>query len=386
MPLKVSLHAPTELMDGWLISAAVQKAATTRKHDIVLWHSFAKRALELAPYLTSQQLGYLYYGFGKSLFLNEDFYRTLVQYTEPLLPELGSSSLMCVVWTLNRLQLRHSQFLTKLASVVAEKIDDLRVTDLVKICNGLARLDVCPPMLKQCISERMTDRLEALYAQDFRNAVNALAMFHLYDERTQIYIMERFSKIFICARPQHLRQALSCAVVMRVVTQHVWLKLHKSTRNFYTRLSTRKIHHPEHKPSDFHWDVSNILAKLGVSHRNSFYWGCYWIDIGEVEERKNCWFVDGPCCFYTGTTQYTNKVKLQHRILESLGWEIRRVPWFKWVDVLNSTNDKMLYIKHLSQCKATGDTTLKTEPLDSTEIRQKLRIIKNHYAAAATTT
>lgn len=37
MPLKVSLHAPTELMDGWLVSAAVQKAATIRKHDVALW-------------------------------------------------------------------------------------------------------------------------------------------------------------------------------------------------------------------------------------------------------------------------------------------------------------------------------------------------------------
>lgn len=379
MPLKVSLHAPTELMDGWLVSAAVQKAATIRKHDVALWHSFAQRVLELAPTLTSQQIGYIYYGFGKSRFLNYNFYQELGQRIEPALNGLTSSSLMCLVWALNRLQIRNVPLLSKVASVVAEKIDEIRVTDLIKICNGLAKLDMCSPSYKQAISEKMVERLETIYAQDFRNVINPITFVNLYDERTQKYIVERFSRTFICARPQYLQQALSTAVAMRVIHSRVWLELDKSVRNFYTRLSLRKIHQPLHKPSAFHWDVSNSLAQLGIAHRNTFYWGCYWIDIGEVEERTNCWFVDGPCCFYTGTTEYTSKIKLQHRMLENLGWNVRRVPWFKWVDVMDSTEDKLAYISDLRKAATSGEFLTNVDKLEYIEIKRKLEKIRKRF-------
>ncbi|CDR95387.1 secretory protein, putative [Babesia bigemina] len=367
MPIKVSLHAPTELMDGWLLSAAVQKAAVIRKHDVRLWHSFVKRVLDLSSHLTSQQIG-----FGKSRFLNKHFYDELMKQTEPVLSTLSSSSLMSIVWALNRLQIRETKFLTR-------RISELRVADLIKICNGLGRLDICNPVFKKVISENMVERLQTIYAQDFRNVINAVAMIYLYDERTQKYIMERFSKTFICARPQYLHHGITTAVAMRVLMPDVWSQLDRNTREFYTRLSTRKIHLPLNKPSAFHWDVSHALGRLGIAHRNSFYWGCYWIDIGEVEERKNCWFVDGPSCFYTGTTHYTNQVKLQHRVLENLGWSIRRIPWFKWID-LTSNDGKVSYVRNLRNSPAAGEVLTNDEWMDSAEIAIKLSKIKKHFS------
>ncbi|KAK1442909.1 hypothetical protein BgAZ_304270 [Babesia gibsoni] len=376
MPMKVSLHSPVDLMDGWLISAAVQKAATIRKHDISLWHSFARRVLELSPLLNGQQIGYIYYGFGKSRFLNEDFYKELSTRIEPVLASLGSSSLMCVVWALNRLQIRHLPFLSKVSSLVAEKIEEIRVSDLIKICNSLTRLDVCVPAYQKAVSENMVRRLDTIYAQDFRNAMNAVTIVNLYDDQVQKYIMERFSKTFICARPQHLHQALAAAVALRTLHPLVWKNLDKSAISFYTRLSMRKLHLPLHKPSLFHWDVSSSLAELGIAHRNSFHWGCYWIDIGEVEERTNCWFVDGPCCFYTGTTEYTNKIRLEHRVLENLGWNIRRVTWFNWVDVMDNAKDKVDFLRQLRNSEPLGEFLPKSYDLEPSEIRMKLKRIR----------
>nr|BAN64499.1 secretory protein, putative [Babesia bovis] len=197
MPQKVSLHAPVDIMDSWSISAVVQKAATVRKHDSHMWYNFGNRVIELAPTLCPQQIGYIYYGYGKSRFYNKHFYEKISEYSAPLLSNFPSSSLMCVVWCLSRLQLRQTAFLNRLASVVADKFDSLRTTDLMKICDGLARLDITTPYLKQQIADKMIGRLDSLYAQDFRNAMNDVTLFHMYDEKNQIYIMERFPRYII---------------------------------------------------------------------------------------------------------------------------------------------------------------------------------------------
>ncbi|KAK2197753.1 RAP domain [Babesia duncani] len=317
LPEKVSLHTPPELLDGWLLSAAVQKAATIRKHDVKLWFNFSKRAIELGSTLNSQQLGYIYYGF-----LNVNLYKELMKFTEPMLSTLSSHSLMTVTWALSRVQVRNPDFLSKYSSEIAAKIDDIRTTDLIKICNSLAKLDGYNSTLMQCLSEKMIDKLETIYAQDFRNVVNDLSIINLYDEKTKIYTLTRFSKIFICARPQHLQQAFASAVAVRVLLPRVWSQLDKNVKSFYTRLSMRNIPQILHKPSPFHWDVSNCLAEMGIHHRNTFYWGCYWIDIGEVEQRTNCW------------------------VLENLGWNVKRVPWFKWAEMINDTQAKINYLTY----------------------------------------
>nr|AAX57271.1 putative secretory protein SE long form [Theileria annulata]AAX59907.1 TaSE long form [Theileria annulata] len=385
MPAKVSLHSPLDLMDGWLLSAAVQKAATLRKHDLKLWHGFGNRLLEVSHTLTGQQLGYVYYGFGKSRFLKPSLYEEMMKFTEPMLPTLNSHSLMCIAWALARVQIRNEQFLSRYSLEVGTRLDEIRTTDLIKICNSLSKLDGYTNYLKEKLSEKIVEKLECLYAQDFRNAVNLLSIIHLYDERTQIYLLSRFSKIFICARPQHLQQAYCSAVAIRVLLQKVWAQLDKSVKAFYTRLSMRKIQQCLRRPSELQWDVSNILAKMGIHHRNTFYWGCFWIDIGEIKDKSNCWFIDGPSCFYTSTTSYTNKVKLQHRILNNLGWNIRRVQWYKWVDYMNDTEDKINYIRKLRESECLGEF-IHEDQLDPLEIKQKLDKIKQYINSNETQT
>ncbi|CDJ64503.1 hypothetical protein, conserved [Eimeria necatrix] len=62
LPQKVSLHADPREMSPAYLSAAVQKAATLRKHDAALWFGFSRRAQQVADSCTPQQLGYLFYG------------------------------------------------------------------------------------------------------------------------------------------------------------------------------------------------------------------------------------------------------------------------------------------------------------------------------------
>ncbi|XP_026194476.1 uncharacterized protein LOC34623146 [Cyclospora cayetanensis] len=62
LPQRVSLHADAAEMNPAYLSAAVQKAATLRKHDAALWFGFARRAQDVADSCTPYQLGYLFYG------------------------------------------------------------------------------------------------------------------------------------------------------------------------------------------------------------------------------------------------------------------------------------------------------------------------------------
>ncbi|KFG65344.1 RAP domain-containing protein, partial [Toxoplasma gondii RUB] len=111
----------------------------------------------------------------------------------------------------------------------------------------------------------------------------------------------------------------------------------------------RRIPQRARRPSPLHWDVSNALAKLGVFHRNTFQWGCFWIDIGEIDDRRQCWFVDGPSDFYSSTNEYTEANKLQHRILSELGWNIRRVRWNDWVQLGTDMDAKVEYLRKLRE-------------------------------------
>uniref|UniRef100_A0A0G4I116 RAP domain-containing protein n=1 Tax=Chromera velia CCMP2878 TaxID=1169474 RepID=A0A0G4I116_9ALVE len=45
------------------------------------------------------------------------------------------------------------------------------------------------------------------------------------------------------------------------------------------------------------------------------------------------WFVDGPSNFYSGSLKYKEAVKLKHKVLSLLGWEIRRIRWDEWLEV-----------------------------------------------------
>merc|ERR1712118_474921 len=43
--------------------------------------------------------------------------------------------------------------------------------------------------------------------------------------------------------------------------------------------------------------------------------------------------VDGPSAFYFTSNQYFPAVKLRHRLLSSLGWDVRHVRWDDWINL-----------------------------------------------------
>ncbi|SCL99502.1 RAP protein, putative [Plasmodium chabaudi chabaudi] len=376
LPMNVCLTSQVNLMDGQYISACVQKAATLRKHDYALWKGYSERILEISNTLTPQQIGYIFYGMGKSGFLNMPFYNIFLNSVENSLDNFYSHPLMCVAWALNRLLIRKEEFLKKLCQCVINKFDEIRIKDLIKINTSIAKLGIDDKNYKTFINKNIINKLETIFAQDFRNVINDVTLINLYDDEVKKYILTRFSNMFICARPQHYKSAYKSAVAIRVLYPHVWDSLTNKVKSFYVRLSMRRIPESARTPSEFQWEVSDCLAKLGIGHRNTFLWGCYFIDIGETNEKRNCWFVDGPSSFYTATNQYTESVKLQHRILYDLGWNIRRIVWIDWLNMGNDISQKIEFIKKQRNNEPLGQNLIHTPVIHPDEIASKLKELK----------
>ncbi|KAI4837939.1 heptatricopeptide repeat and RAP domain-containing protein [Plasmodium brasilianum] len=376
LPMNVSLTSQVNLMDGQYISACVQKAATLRKHDFELWKSYSERILEIRETLTPQQVGYIFYGMGKSRFLNTDFYDHMLKYVGKNLNNFYSHPLMCIAWSLNRMLIRKEEFFNEFCKTVISKFDEIRIKDLIKINTSIGRLGIMDKNYKNFMNRHIINKLDTIFAQDFRNVVNDITIINLYDDEAKKYILTRFTNMFICARPQHYKSAYKSAVAVRVLYPHVWNSLSTKVKSFYVRLSMRRIHDSSRKPSDFQWEVSTCLARLGIAHRNTFLWGCYYIDIGEINEKRNCWFVDGPSCFYTSTNMYTEHIKLQHQILYDLGWNIRRIVWLDWLKLGNDINQKIEFVKTVREKEPLGKTLNHFPLLKPDEIKNKLRELK----------
>lgn len=351
LALPVTLTSDTSLMNTQYITGCVQKAASLRKNDVKLWHGYSKRILELQDELEAEQLGYILWGYAKSSFLDGNFYREIMPTVKARLPEFQSHALMSLMWCMKQVKWKDRDLLTSVAQHTLDSIDALRPSDFIKVSNALASLGLRNTSLCERISGVAIAKFEETFAQQFRDAVNPVAIGCLWNDEVSQYILERFQRIFITARPHHLLKAYESVVVARVQAPQVWRALPHDTKQFYVRLSQRHIPDIGQEPSSLHWDVSRHLAELGEAHRNSFRWGPFGIDVGleelEDDERRRCIMVDGPSSFYFGTDQYLPPKKLQHRMLSSLGWDIRRVRWDDWVDLELDGEKKRPYLETL---------------------------------------
>ncbi|CDJ52303.1 hypothetical protein, conserved [Eimeria brunetti] len=75
--------------------------------------NFSRRAQEIADSFTPQQLGYLFYGFGKSRFLDPPLYDCLLRFAVSALEGFSSHAIMAVPWALSRVAIRDPYALTQ---------------------------------------------------------------------------------------------------------------------------------------------------------------------------------------------------------------------------------------------------------------------------------
>lgn len=346
LPTPVVLTSDPHLMDAEYLATCMQRAATTGVKDIELWRGYGKRFTRIAHEIPAQHFGYMVWAIGRVQLPIPSIYAPLVKRAQELVPELTSSGLMSVLWTLRRGLIKPP---TALLAAIADRVladpESIRPADYIKIVNcfgffGFGKHDAA---FRDTISEISMKKFEAdTFAQDFRAAVDPLALSNVYNDAARGYVLDRFRKIFITARPNHLLSAYHSSVAVRVLTPAAWFShLTEKTRGFYTSLAMRHIAAPSRGMSKFHKEVSESLAgpELKLAHRNAFRWGPLWIDIGIEDEtesavtddRKSCIVLDKPSSFYANEkTTLTEKSKLEDSILSQVGWKVKHVNHYAW--------------------------------------------------------
>lgn len=387
LPLPVTLTSDTQLMSPPYITACVQKAAALRKHDLDLWRGYTKRILELRGELLPENLGYIFWGYGKSSYMDSNFYKEMLPVVKEQLPNFQSHAMMSLMWCMKKAKWHDHALLRSVAQQTLDNVDSLRPCDFIKVCNSLASLGLRDRGLHAALSRVAIGKFEETFAQQFRDAVHPVALGSLWSDEVIAYILERFRRIFITARPMHLMRGYEAAVVCRVQRPEVWRSLSHEAKQFYVRLSQRHIPDKGRQPTGMHWDVSRHLADLEEVHRNAFRWGPFYIDIGleevEDDERRRCLMVDTPNAFFYGTDQYLPTKKLQHRMLTSLGWDVRRLRWDDWVSLGLDADRKQEFLKGLLAGARPVAEELEDRPAaEPAKVQERLRDLRTVLAQA----
>eukprot|EP00916_Digyalum_oweni_P021427 GHVL01035605.1.p1 GENE.GHVL01035605.1~~GHVL01035605.1.p1 ORF type:complete len:460 (+),score=57.90 GHVL01035605.1:15-1394(+) len=343
------------LMDCLYLTACVQKAASLRMHDLDLWRRYADRCRELAPDFDAFQLSIILYGWGKSKCPHLDLYSNLIPYIKAKLDDFSSHGLMLILWSLDRANFRDLSLVSAVGEMVLLKFDKIRPKDLLKIVNCYAKFGLREPQFCDPLNKHVIQKFEKTFAQEFRGVMEDVSLAYVYSSDVQKYILERYPRIHKTLRPHHAQKAFQSIVAVRALHPRTWAELSITAKTFYIKLTCRYINWHAREPSLFHWQISDVLAKLNVAHRNTFKWGCFWIDIGESDDSRNVIQVDGPTSFYTGTNEYRAVVKLHHRILSEFGWNIRRIRWYDWLKLESNLSRQIAFLTNLRNSDAESE-------------------------------
>ena len=347
---QVVLTADPKLMDAEYLATCMQNAASAGLKDTDLWNGYIDRFCEISDEIPPQYFGYMVWGIGRVQIpfkQSSPLYPTIMRRAEALAPELSGGSLMAVLWTLRRALVKPpDSLLAQIGNRLVENSGEVRPSDFIKIINNLAFFGFGKndKKFRKIVSEKALEKFDSeTFAQDFRSAIDPLAMANIYTDELRVYVLDRFRKIFITARPNHLLHAYHCSVLLRVLASDAWFsQLSEKTRGFYQSLSVRHIPVPSRGVSKFHKEVSDLMAgpELQIAHRNMFRWGPFWIDIGIdsdkdlsdlSDDKKTCVILDKPTSFYANSKkEMTEKAKLENILLSSVGWKVCHVNHHQW--------------------------------------------------------
>ena len=366
LPRSVVLTADPNLMDSEYLAACMQKAACQGIKDINLWKGYSSRLQEILTEIQPLHFGLIMWSIGRVQLPLPLVYESLAKRAVYLIPDLTSNGLMATLWALRRaLIVPPDRLLQGTADIIMRRPESIRPGDYIKICNSLAffAFGKSDRIFRDKISKISVEKFESdTFAQDFRSAIDPLAMANLWNDDARVYILERFRKIFITARPNHLLSAYHASVVVRVLAPGAWFNfVSDQTRGFYTSLATRHISAPNRGMSKFHTDVSAVLEgdPFTVPHRNMFRWGPFWIDIGIEtddisqpddnfdDDRKKCIVLDKPTSFFINDkTRYNQRSVLEHDLLSQVGWKVRHIHHMEWKKC-RTRESKCAYLKRV---------------------------------------
>ncbi|TEB18082.1 hypothetical protein C9890_0476 [Perkinsus sp. BL_2016] len=185
---QVVLTADPKLMDAEYLATCMQKAASSGLKDVDLWKGYSDRFCEIVDEIPPDFFRYIVWSVGRVQipFRGGELYPSIIRRGTQLAPDLCGSSLMAVLWTLRRALVKPpTELLERIANRLVDDSEKIRPSDFIKIINSLAFYGFGKTDMKfrEKISQMALKKFESeTFAQDFRSAVDPLAMANISTE------------------------------------------------------------------------------------------------------------------------------------------------------------------------------------------------------------
>eukprot|EP00923_Selenidium_pygospionis_P059728 GHVN01105186.1.p1 GENE.GHVN01105186.1~~GHVN01105186.1.p1 ORF type:complete len:358 (-),score=67.72 GHVN01105186.1:207-1280(-) len=279
------------------------------------------------------------------------------------------------------MRMRDETLMTEAMEVGLAKVDVMRPSNLVALVNGFSAMGLSDSFLSRLSSAALVPKLDLVLANVYKRAFTLPSVINHLSDEALLYIFDRLRYTKDVFDSQWTVKALMCGVGVRVLRPSVWDDIPPDSRRVLVDMSMGRtgrslsdesifgarqhylnfgfsewtvsggfngIENEVTTPSAQQWDVSDILAnQLQIPHEHLTAIGPFKVDIQEKDERC-LWFIDDHERFYDGTQQYLETVKVEHKILTLMGFDIRRITHDEW-DALETDAEREQFVKSIAE-------------------------------------
>uniref|UniRef100_A0A0G4FCY9 RAP domain-containing protein n=1 Tax=Chromera velia CCMP2878 TaxID=1169474 RepID=A0A0G4FCY9_9ALVE len=278
------------------------------------------------------------------------FVRRSLKHVSTFMTTLQARDLVAASCGLAELGYRDVLFLSRLWQTLMAKQWDITPGLAAQALVAAAKLRHCPQYCWDVLMGKVFEGQHRLQAEGLFNVLHAVA---IADTGTKLRWKEDvFASLLNTASEYSRSVPLESVSQLQIID--LWLRLLHTdafqrlpfkSKDFLRKV--RRVSPVTHtdfmgKSSRFHKAVSKALNAVGLVHRSEILLGPYSCDV--LIGNRLIVEVDGPNHFYRDTNMRTAVSILKHKILEGLGFTVRRVTYQEWEQCVSKEQRKMLCV------------------------------------------
>lgn len=270
----------------------------------------------------------------------------------------NSQDVCMTLSALSKLDYYDPSLLRSLCSVSVKTAKDFRGPEVVAVLHSLAKFGHADDDLLDVFCTELLRTSRSLALREVSQALSALCILRRFDDELFSALVRSLNTQLVSAwggikhgklTSEGLTQLNTAFTAIRVTHGKEKLAELKVSSELlaFTEEATRTAYAASEKIGPLHWQVSRVLRKLGIEHKNSVFVDGYIVSIQvpsspeSLLEGNVIIEVDGPSHFLRGAGNRPNiKVdrlsklkgfyKLKSDLLTLQGYKVLHVPYFEW--------------------------------------------------------
>ena len=233
-----------------------------------------------------------------------------------------------------------------LVSIASRKLRDFKPQHLANTAWAFATLGHRPEALLGPLAEEAGRKLRDFNPQDLANTAWACVAMSAFDEPLLGALWSQAQQLQVQLSGNGLCQLHQVRIIAGKESPACIARELDASLQSRMQLAWHEAKQVNKASSRLHLDVSRVLSAMGVEHENE---GAEDIDIVVRRGGHNSPIaieVDGPSHF-TSNRPYLElgHTALKTRFLRALGWEVLRVPFFEWDELIGSREGQRQYME-----------------------------------------